>query len=108
MASWVGLLQSVRLAIGPIVSIMCRSIYDCIKSARYWSSYIQLTDLARFQLQWWLDNLPSLNGYPICQEPSIVKFEFSVDGDASDRGFFLYKVESKQRLLSRAFTAVES
>ena len=100
LASWVGLLQSVRLAIGPIVSIMCHSIYDCIKSAKYWSSYIKLTDLARFQLQWWLDNLPSLNGYPICQEPSIVKFEFSVAGDASDRGFFMYKVESKQRLMS--------
>ena len=52
--------------------------------------------------------MPSLNGYPICQEPSIVKFEFSVAGDASDRGFFMYKVESKQRLISRPFTAAES
>ena len=33
LASWVGLLQSVRLALGPVVSIMCRSLYDSIKPA---------------------------------------------------------------------------
>ena len=48
-----------------------------------------------------------MNGYPICKEPTICKFEFSVGGDASDRGFFVYKVNSKQRLFSRPFTAVE-
>jgi hypothetical protein len=37
-----------------------------------------------------------------------VKFEFSVAGDASDGGFFVYRVNSKQRLFSRPFTAVES
>ena len=57
LVSWVGLLQSVRLAVGPLVSLMCRSLYDNIKSARFWSSYIQLSDLARFQLKWWFDNL---------------------------------------------------
>ena len=108
LASWVGLLQSVRLAVGPVVSIMCRSLYDCIKAAKYWSSYIKLSDLAKFQLQWWVDNLPSLDGYPICQDSSVIKFEFSVSGDASDRGFFMYKVESRQKLFSRAFTVVES
>ena len=79
---------------------MCRSLYDNIKSAKFLSSYIKLSDLARFQLQWCLDNLQDLNGFPICKESSIVKFEFSVAGDASDRGFFVYKVESKQRLFS--------
>merc|ERR1712074_463406 len=68
----------VRLAVGPVVSIMCRSLYDCIKAAKYWSSYIKLSDLGTFQLQWWLDNLPSLDGYPICQDSSVLKFEFSV------------------------------
>jgi hypothetical protein len=37
-----------------------------------------------------------------------VKFEFSVAGDASDGEFFVYRVNSKQRLFSRPFTAVES
>jgi hypothetical protein len=81
----------VRLAIGPLVSLMCRSLYDNIKSAHYWSSYIKLSDLARFQLNWWLENLENLNGFPICKEPTIVKFEFSVAGDASNREFFVYR-----------------
>ena len=108
LASWVGLLQSVRLAVGPLVSLMCRSLYDCIKSAQYWSSFIKLSVLARFQLNWWLENLEELNGFPICKEPTIVKFEFSVAGDASNRGFFVYRMNSKQRLSSRPFTAAES
>ena len=108
LASWVGLLQSVRLAVGPLVSLMCRSLYDVIKSAQYWSSYVKLTNLARFQLEWWVENLEELNGYPICKEPTVVKFEFSVAGDASNRGFFVYKLGSKQRLSSRPFTAAES
>ena len=35
LASWVGLLQSVRLAIGPLVSLVCRSMFYNIKSAHY-------------------------------------------------------------------------
>jgi hypothetical protein len=108
LANWVGLLQSFMLAIGPLVSLMCRFLYDNIKSAQYWSSYIKLSDLAGFQLNWWLDNLEVLNGFPICKEPIIVKFEFSVAGDSSDGAFFVYKVNSKQRFFSRPFTAVES
>ena len=107
LASWVGLLQSVRLAIGPIVSLMCRSLYDNIKNAAFWSSYIKLSDLARFRLIWWLENLQDLNGFLFCKEPTICNFEYSVVGDVSDRGFFVYKVNSKQRLFSRPFTAVE-
>ena len=64
---------------------MCRSLYDNIKSVQFWSSYIKLSDLARFQPKCWLDNLQDLNGFPICKESSIVRFEFSVAGDASDR-----------------------
>ena len=46
--------------------------------------------------------------FPICKEPTIVEFEFFVAGGASDRGFFVCRVNSKQRLLSGPFTAVES
>ena len=49
-----------------------------------------------------------MHSFPICKDSSFVKCEFSVAGDASDRGFFVYKVESKQRLFSRPFTVAES
>ena len=108
VASWVGLLQSCRLAIGPVVSIMCRSLYDCIKNAKTWFSRIVLSPLSVSQIQWWVENLPQFSEYPICKKPTIVSFEFSVASDASDRGFFAYRVSSKQRVFSRPFTLAES
>ena len=108
LASWVGLLQSCRLTIGPLVSIMCRSLCDIIKSAKFWSSCIFLNDLCQFQLQWWLEELPNLSEYDICPEPSLVKFEFSVASDAGKKGFFAYRVLAKSRLISRPFSATES
>ena len=43
LASWVGLLQSCKLAIGPVVSIMCRALYDTIKLPPFWSSNVKLS-----------------------------------------------------------------
>ena len=64
--------------------------------------------MAEFQLKWWVQDLPTLSEYPICKDPTIVSFEFSIASDASDRGFFAYKVASKQRVISRHFSAAES
>ena len=41
-------------------------------------------------------------------DPSLAHFEFFIAGDASDKGFFTYKVESKDRVISRPFTAAEA
>ena len=87
---------------------MCRSFQDCIKNAKTWFSYIVLSQLSLSQLRWWIKNLPQFSEYPICKKPTIVRFEFSIASDASDRGFFAYKVASKQRVFSRPFTLVES
>ena len=65
LASWVGKLQSLRLAIGPVVSIMCRSLYGTIKDAKTWSSYVRLGIQSLFELQWWFDNLQHYTTYPI-------------------------------------------
>jgi hypothetical protein len=108
LASWVGLLQSCRLAIGPLVSIMTRSVYDVISKAPYWSSHIYLEDKARFQVQWWSDSLHNLNEYFICPSPSLVKCSFNLASDAGDLGFYVYDIFSKKRLVSRPFTSLES
>ena len=59
-------------------------------------------------MDWWVKNLSSLNGYPICQDPSITAFEYALSGDASDRGFYTYRVKSLERAFSRPFSAAES
>ena len=108
LASWVGLLQSVRLAIGPLISIMCRSIYDDIARARSWSTILQLSYKCKHQIDWWVRNLSSLNGFPITKDSSVTAFDFAVASDASDMGFFSYRVDSLQRTYSRPFSAAES
>ena len=64
LASWVGLLQSCKLAIGPVVSIMCRALYDTIKLAPFWSSNIKLSLSSILKIEWWRCNLsPSKLGF---------------------------------------------
>ena len=65
LASWVGKLQSLRLAIGPVVSIMCRALYQSIKDAKTWSSFIRLGKYSIFEVQWWYNNLQLYTSYPI-------------------------------------------
>lgn len=108
LASWVGSLQACRLAIGPLVSIMCRSLYDDIKQARTWSSFIKLSNSSSVALRWWIANLPKYSSYPIMQDPSITVFDYKLASDASDRGCFVYRIGSSNRLFSRPFTAAES
>ena len=108
LASWVCLLQSCRLAIGPLVSIMCLSLYDAIKHAPYWSSCITLSDLCVQQLKWWLIELPNLTEYDICPSPTITKFEFSIASDAGSKGYFVYKLLVKCRVISQPFTPAEA
>ena len=57
LASWVGKLKSLRFEIGPIVSIMCRAIYNVIKLAQTWFSPVSLDIASKVEVTWWLDNL---------------------------------------------------
>ena len=85
LASWVGKLQSLRLAIGPIVSIMCKSLYNLIKLAFSWSSYIQLDKNSNIEITWWKDNLKYFSSYPIIIDSTTVKVDTSVSSDALAR-----------------------
>ena len=85
---------------------MC--IRDSISNARSWETILAISPKCYKQIDWWVNNLSSLNGYPIRKQSSITAFEFALAGDASDRGFFTYKVESLKRAFSRPFTADES
>ena len=43
VAKVVGMLQAVRLATGPIVAVLTRSLYHVVSCAHRWSSYVMLT-----------------------------------------------------------------
>ena len=86
IASWTGKLQSLTLAIGPIVSIMCRAIYNIIKLAYSWFSSVSLDGSSKVEVTWWFNNLKYFSTYPIIIYNTTVKVDAKVSSDASCSG----------------------
>ena len=108
LASFVGLLQSVRLATGPIVSVMTRSLYHSINQARRWESFIKLDDLAILEVEWWMNNVRSVAKYPMKKDLSAVPAVVKTASDGSGIGYFSYEIGNKTCLARRAFTPEET
>ena len=107
VASLVGLLQSVRLATGPIVGVMTRSLYFAINDAKSWSSFVKLDDLAREELKWWSQNIEKVSKYPIQGSITSVPAGIRVASDSSGVGLFSYEVRGRPCLARRPFSAYE-
>ena len=107
LASFVGLLQSIRKASGPIVSVMTRSLYFAINNAKRWESFVRIDDLAKTEVKWWLENVRKVKKFPISDSLSSVATGIKVASDGSSIGFYSYEVDSKKRLACRAYSAVE-
>ena len=108
VARLVGKLQAVRLATGPIVAVLTRSLYVAVAAAKTWKSWIVLTDLAKFELSWWESNLEHVTKFPIDGKLSTEAVSFEVASDASGIGHFVYLVGNPStRLASRAFSTEE-
>ena len=108
LASWVGKLQSLRLAIGPVVSIMCRALYQSIKDAKTWSSFIRLGKNSTFEVRWWYNNLKLYTSYPIVISSESVIVDAQVSSDASGVGFFSVSLTGNIKLKSAPFTLSQS
>ena len=108
LARLVGMLQAVKLATGPIVAVMTRSLYHVVASAPSWSSNVQLSEMAKFELNWWLDNIDKVSKYPFSDLLSTTPVVFETASDASGVGHFSYLLgESRTTLASRAFSESE-
>ena len=108
IAAVVGLIQSVRRATGPIVSVLTRSLNHAVQGAARWESWVRMDELARFELQWWKSNVRSVSRYPISGKLSSTTVEVEeVASDGSALGHFCYSVGGGVRLAGRAFTPWE-
>ena len=108
VAKVVGKLQAVRLATGPIVAIMTRSLYVMVDRAATWSSRVKLDPLSRAELEWWVGNLHTVDRFPISNSLSTTVFDYSVASDASGVGHYVYSVgPGLLTLASRAFSREE-
>ena len=100
LAKLVGKIQSLRLATGPIVSVLTRSLYAIISAAKTWGSWVKLDDLALFEVNWWLKNLKHTKKFPISVSLSTTVAQFKVASDASDIGHYCYLTGKVPRVLA--------
>ena len=108
LARLVGKLQAMRLATGPIVAVLTRSLYCVVATAPTWRSKVYLTEFAWFELDWWDDNLSQVSKFPICEGLSSTPVSYETASDASGVGHFAYLVGGGgTALASRAFTEEE-
>jgi hypothetical protein len=96
IARAVGTIQSVRLATGPIVSVMTRSLYHTVDVAARWDSFVKLVALSVFEREWWIDNIESVSKFPIDGRLSSVAVHYGsmVASDGSGVGHCCYDVST--------------
>ena len=84
LASVIGQIISMSLVVGPIARLMTKACYSVIESRKSWQDRVQLTREAGTELQFWHQNLASLNGRSIWYQPSTACLVYL---DASDVAF---------------------
>ena len=90
LASLVGRIMSMSLALGPVTRLMTRSMYALLNSKAAWCQRLVLTPEAAAELNFWLKEVTKFNGQGIWPRPSAVRVVYS---DASSTGYGGYTVE---------------
>ena len=97
LASVVGSILSMSLAIGPVARFMTRSMYtlldtrsSLLDTRSSWLELLTISPEAREELKFWNACLADYNCQPIWHSPSAVRVVYS---DASDTGYGGYVVE---------------
>ena len=90
LASIVGSIISMGLAVGPLTRFMTRSMYALLNSRQSWSTMLTISSEAQQEMLFWWDCLAVHCGQPIWHSPSAVQVVYS---DASETGYGGYVVE---------------
>ena len=90
IAKITGLLMSMSIAIGPNVRLRTRGMYAMINRRKFWNEKLAISIDAREEIDFWLQNVESLNGRQFVWSPSATRVAYS---DASSSGYGGYTVE---------------
>ena len=90
LASIIGKIISMGLAVGPVSRFMTRSLYAVLESRVAWCELLTLSVEAQNELQFWAASLVDYKSQPIWRSPSAMRVVYS---DASDTGYGGYVVE---------------
>ena len=72
LASIIGKIMSMSLAIGPVRRLMTRSMYALFNTRKHWSQSLALTLEAKEELQFWIKYIDHINRKEIWLSPSAV------------------------------------
>ena len=104
IASIVGRIISMSIAVGSITRLRTRSMYSIIQSRKSWQDRLWLDDNAKGELVFWHSSLEQFNGQPLWRSPSAIRIVYS---DASDTGFGGYSVEHGKHIVHGQWTYTE-
>ena len=90
LASVIGTIMSMSLAVGPVSWLMTRSMHALLNSRQYWDQPLSMTPVAKAELQFWSSQLEHINGKEIWQSPSAIRVVYS---DPSATGYGGFTVE---------------
>ena len=90
LASIIGKIISMSVAIGPVTRLMTRSLYGLLNTRQAWCDMLAVTPEARAELEFWLCEIAKFNGQDIWPSPSAVRVVYT---DASLQGYGGYTVE---------------
>ena len=92
LAKLCGKLQFCFKAFGPVVKLLTRSSYYLISRASSWQSMLIISDAAKRELEYILNNFELLNGHPIRASLSASPIHFKFASDASEIGNCVYEI----------------
>ena len=90
LASLIGKIISMSLALNPITRLMTRNLYAILNCRLAWCHRLTLSGEATQELDFWLSEITNFNGRHIWPNPSAVRVVYS---DASSTGYGGYMVE---------------
>ncbi len=84
IAKMAGFLQSLLLAVGPVVRLFTRNVHFTIANRTFWNDTFLISGHLKEELKFWRYNTTAFNGYSIRPKLS---FDFVIYTDASGYGF---------------------
>ena len=84
LASLIGKIISMSIAIGPVTRLMTRNLYAMLNSHQAWCDNLELSTDAKSELQFWAQELMKFNGQDIWPIPSAIRVVYT---DASQSGY---------------------
>ena len=90
VASLIGKIVSMSLALGPGARFRTRALYALLESRQAWCDVLLVTQDAEEELRFWAECFDQFNSQPIWHSPAAVRGVYS---DANDTGYGGYTVE---------------